>query len=77
MDILDTDSKDVSKYVTIVYTNYKGITSVRDLLPIKIFFGSNEWHKEDQWLMEAVDIEKNAQRTFAMKDIRTWFRDHK
>lgn len=77
MDIHETESKDISKHVTIVYTNYKGITSVRDILPIKILFGSNEWHKEDQWLMEAVDIEKNAPRTFAMKDIRTWFCDHK
>jgi predicted DNA-binding transcriptional regulator YafY len=71
---IETESKDI-KQVTIVYTNYKGITSVRNILPIRIFFGGNEWHKEDQWLMEAIDIEKNALRTFAMKDIRTWFRD--
>lgn len=61
------------KKVTLVYTNYKGETSIRHVIPQRIIFGSNEWHKEDQWLMEATDLEKNAMRTFSMKDIRAWF----
>ena len=59
--------------VTIVYTNWKGVTAIRQIFPIRVFFGSNEWHKENQWLLEAIDLEKNATRTFAMKDIRSWF----
>lgn len=59
--------------VTIVYTNYKGETAVRKIRPERIYFGSNEWHQEEQWLLEAFDLEKNASRTFAMRDIRTWF----
>ncbi len=61
-----------SKTVTIVYTNYKGVTGTRRIVPIEIIFGHNEWHTEDQWLMRALDLEKNAERTFALKDIKSW-----
>lgn len=60
------------KIVTIVYTNYKGITKHRRIIPKEILFGHNDWHKEDQWLMNAFDIQKNADRTFAIKDIKSW-----
>lgn len=40
--------------------------------PKKIWFGSTEWHKEPQWLMTAMDVEKNEIRDFAMKDIESW-----
>jgi len=62
-----------AKSVRIVYTNYKGETDIRRILPKEIIFGSNEWHKEDQWLLLAYDQDKQADRTFAMKDIRAWF----
>lgn len=61
-----------NKTVTIVYTNYKGVTGTRRIVPIEIIFGHNEWHTEDQWLMRALDLEKNAERTFALKDIKSW-----
>ena len=61
-----------SKTVTIVYTNYKGVTATRRIVPIEILFGHNEWHTEEQWLMRALDLEKNAERTFALKDIKSW-----
>jgi len=61
-----------NKTVTIVYTNYKGVTGTRRIVPIEILFGHNEWHTEDQWLMRALDLEKNAERTFALKDIKSW-----
>lgn len=63
---------DSKKTVTIVYTNYKGITSSRSIIPIEIIFGHNNWHKDDQWLMRAFDIQKNEERTFAIKDIKSW-----
>ena len=60
------------KAVKIVYTNYKGVTATRHIVPVVILFGHNEWHTQDQWLMRALDIEKNAERTFALKDISSW-----
>ena len=58
--------------VTIIYTNWRGETAERTIIPIKIWFGSNEWHKEEQWLLKAMDTEKNAERDFALKDISSW-----
>lgn len=60
------------KEVIILYTNYKGKTSERRIIPEKIYFGSNEWHVEPQWLMDAYDLGKDAIRGFALKDIQSW-----
>jgi len=61
-----------SQIVEFLYTNYRGETSVRKVLPIKIWFGKTDWHPEPQWLMDATDIEKNELRNFAIKDIKEW-----
>ncbi|NND64690.1 MAG: WYL domain-containing protein, partial [Gammaproteobacteria bacterium] len=58
-----------NKQVTIEYTNYKGETRMRRIMPKQIVFSSNEWHPQPQWLLEAHDHEKDAPRTFALKDI--------
>lgn len=60
------------KTVVISYTNYKGISSVRKIIPKEIYFGSNQWHKKPQWLLKAFDLDKNAERNFAMADIHSW-----
>lgn len=59
--------------VNIVYTNYRGETAVRQVIPKRIWFGGTDWHPEQQWLLDAFDIAKGADRSFAMKDIRSWF----
>lgn len=58
--------------VVIDYTNHRGERSERTILPQRMFFGANEWHTDPQWLVEAMDIEKNALRTFALRDIHSW-----
>ena len=60
------------KTVEIVYTNWKGITALRHIIPKGIFFGSTEWHTEEQWLLNAFDVDKQADRAFALKDIKSW-----
>jgi predicted DNA-binding transcriptional regulator YafY len=61
-----------NRTVRILYTNYRGETALRIIVPQKILFGETEWHPEPQWLLEAYDVEKGASRSFAMKDIRAW-----
>jgi len=56
----------------IVYTNYKGETRIRSIVPSRVFFGSTDWHRDPQWLLEAHDVEKNENRTFALRDVRAW-----
>ena len=58
--------------VVIRYTNWKGETADRRIVPHDIHFGSNEWHPEPQWLMTAFDFGKFALRTFALKGISWW-----
>jgi len=61
------------KAVNILYTNYQRETAIRKIVPKRIWFGKTEWHPEEQWLLDALDLEKNADRGFAMKDIKAWF----
>ena len=58
--------------VKIHYTNWKGVTGERLIIPEDMFFGENEYHPGEQWLLGAFDLEKQADRTFAMKDIHSW-----
>lgn len=58
--------------VKILYTNWKGITAYRNIIPKSIEFKSTDWHKEQQWILNAFDIEKKADRGFAIKDIKGW-----
>jgi hypothetical protein len=62
--------------VGISYTNHRGETAFRRIIPIKIYFGSSQWHPKDQWLMDAFDLDKQAQRSFAMIDIHKWGEDN-
>ena len=62
------------KAVQLDYTNWEGKRAFRKVLPIEIFFGKNEWHPQEQWLLRAMDVETNEERTFAMKDIHNWNR---
>lgn len=59
--------------VSILYTNYRGETAIRRIVPKRIWFGKTDWHPEEQWIMDAFDLEKNADRSFAMRDIKAWF----
>lgn len=60
------------KWVTFMYKNYKGETSIRRVYPLQIYWGSNQWHTTEQWLLEAFDIDKEDARSFAMSDISGW-----
>ena len=51
------------------YLNWEGKKAVREVEPIKIWYGKTEWHPKKQWFLKARDIEKKAERDFALKDI--------
>lgn len=64
----------VDELVDIEYTNFRGEFGRRRIFPVgrRMFFGSNEWHKTPQYLIEAIDMEKGEIRTFAMIHISSW-----
>lgn len=51
----------------VMYTNYRGETARRWIIPRNIRFGASEWHKEPTWLLLAFDVAKNADREFDMR----------
>lgn len=57
------------KPLRILYKNYKGKISVRNIGPKEINFGKNKFHTENQWFLVAWDYDKNTMRSFAMNDI--------
>ncbi len=58
--------------VRIYYTNWKGESSWRTIIPRKMFLGVAEWHDGEQYLLDAYDVEKKAMRTFAMEMVHQW-----
>lgn len=59
---------DEPRPVTLTYTNWRGETAARSIIPTRVWWGSTPWHHEPQWLLTAVDAEKGLERDFALKD---------
>lgn len=58
--------------VTFVYKNHRGEVSRRTVTPYELKFKTSQWHEVAQWLLEGWDHDKEAFRTFALKDISGW-----
>jgi hypothetical protein len=56
-------------YIDFEYTNWEGRKTMRCARPISVRFGKSEWHPKPQWLLLAFDIERAAEREFAMADM--------
>jgi hypothetical protein len=52
------------------YTNDKSETAIRNIMPVTLYYGSNEWHPEEQWLLVAWDSDKQALRTFSLQGFK-------
>lgn len=70
---VESDSpREESQAVRINYTNYRGETASRQIVPLSISFKASEYHKEPQWLMSVYDLDKEARRDMAIKDMTDW-----
>jgi hypothetical protein len=47
------------------YTNWRGETELRRIVPLSVRYGSSEWHPKPQWLLRAKDVDKGEEREFA------------
>jgi len=54
--------------IKVIYTNWRGETSMRSVTPMGIHFGSTEWHPEPQWLLKVFDHDKQADRDYVLRD---------
>jgi len=65
-------SADRRRIVNIVYTNYRGETAQRRIIPQRVWFGATQWHREEQWLLDAFDLDRESPRSFALCDIKSY-----
>jgi predicted DNA-binding transcriptional regulator YafY len=60
------------KVVTINYTNHRGETTDRNIVPKGIFFGTTKFHTKKQWMLHAYDVANQEYRDFALQRIHNW-----
>lgn len=58
--------------LAIVYKNHRGETSERLIIPGRFWFGQTLWHPRDQWFLDAYDLDRREDRSFALSDIILW-----
>jgi predicted DNA-binding transcriptional regulator YafY len=51
------------------YVNWKGVQGHRKVIVDGVWYGSTEYHKTEQLLLEAYDLDKGEFRVFAIKDM--------
>lgn len=57
--------------MSFIYTNYKGETCKRHVVPSGVFFGTAQFHEKRQWLFTGYDRQKEAIRVYAVNDIES------
>lgn len=76
--MLPKNTQDVDNFITFGvvntfrYTNHKGETEDRKVIPLWLRYGQAELHKEDQWLLECIALDRGngaEYRTFALSGI--------
>lgn len=55
--------------VTFDYVNYRNERSTRRAVFQALYYGTTPYHKEPQWFMKALDLDKNEIRDFALADM--------
>lgn len=56
-----------SRTIRASYTNWRGETAIREIKPVKTWFGCTEWHRDEQWFLQARD-ETGTVKDFALRD---------
>jgi hypothetical protein len=63
---------DAGATLRILYRNHRNVESWRRIRPGRMEFTSTDWHPEPQWILHALDVDRGAERPFAMRDIIQW-----
>jgi hypothetical protein len=58
--------------VILDYTNHRGERSLRKVDAQAIRRGISPYHEGEQLLVEAFDLDKGLDRTFALRDVHRW-----
>lgn len=63
------DYRTDERFVSLTYTNHRGETALRTIKPVEAWYGESPYHRGAQWFLRAFDMEKGAERDFALLDI--------
>src|ERR1700704_3125980 len=72
----DATNRTTTEYkhpIKVRYTNWRNETAVRSIVPLEVYFGKTEYHPQEQWLLKVWDVERGAERVYALKEISQWF----
>jgi hypothetical protein len=58
--------------MTVIYENYRGEVGRRRIIPLGFREGATEHHPTPQPLLEVYDLDKQANRTYAVRDVLHW-----
>jgi hypothetical protein len=61
-----------NRLVVIDYTNWRGERRAYRIMPLGLFWGSNEWHPTPQWLVIGREEGRSLRRTYALSNIHSW-----
>jgi hypothetical protein len=65
---------DTAREIIIDYTNWRGERGLHKIRPTgRCLFEQNQWHPTPQWLLEAVNVDKNETRLYAIATIHCWY----
>lgn len=67
---------DADQTARILYTNHRGETNWRTIIPENVYYGMTEYHPDPQWLLRAYDVDKAAYRDFALAGVKKWMLGH-
>ena len=54
--------------IGVLYRNYRGEVAERHITPLSVRFGVSEHHTTPQWLLQCWDHDRQAERTYALRD---------
>jgi hypothetical protein len=58
--------------VVIDYTNHAGVRAKRRIQPLRFRFGTTPKQDTPRYLIDAIDLERNVERSFSLQDIHSW-----
>ncbi|CAN5193309.1 hypothetical protein BH09DEP1_BH09DEP1_4960 [soil metagenome] len=64
--------KELKNPIKVEYTNYRGEKGIRTIVPISFYVGTTEYHPQEQWLVKLWDVDRQAERIYALKEITRW-----
>ena len=62
----------MNENVKILYKNHRNEVAWRPVKPLRFYFGKTDFYPDPQWIVHAIDLDKNAFRDFALTNVLEW-----